>query len=188
MVWLVLGLVLFLGAHLTPTFPAFRASSIARFGLNGYKLGITLASLAGLILIVYGAAVFRGSPGDIQIWSPPPWTKHPVMVLMLIAFVLLASANIPSKIRDAVKHPMLAAITVWALAHLLANGDLLALLLFGAFLLYSLYDRKSVANRGVALKERAQGFGGDIKALVGGGVIWALVLFKLHALAGAPLL
>jgi uncharacterized membrane protein len=188
MVWLIPGLILFIGGHLIPTFPALRDRLIARFGLNGYKLAVTLPSFAGLILIVYGAAAFRGSPGDARLWTPPLWSKHLSFVLMFLAFVLLASANIPSKIRDAVRHPMLAAVTVWALAHLLANGDLLALLLFGSFLLYSIYGRISVEARGVALKAPATGFAGDVKALVGGGAAWALTLFYVHAWAGAPLL
>ena len=188
MVWLILGLILFIGAHLIPTFPALQKGLTARFGLNGYKLVVTLPSFAGLILIVDGAVMFRGSPGDIQLWTPPVWSKHLAFVLMFAAFVLLAAASIPSKIRDAVKHPMVAAIMVWALAHLFANGDLLSLLLFGAFLLFSVYDRISVAARGVKPKEPAKGLAGDAKALVGGGVVWALTLFYFHGWAGAPLL
>jgi uncharacterized membrane protein len=188
MVWLILGLILFIGAHLVPTFSGFREGLVARFGLNGYKLVVTLPSLAGLILTIYGASAFRGSPGDVQLWSPPLWSHHLAFALMFVAFVLLASANIPSKIRDAVKHPMIASIAVWALAHLFANGDLLSVLLFGAFLLFAIYDRVSVAARGVALKAPANGFGGDITALVAGGALWAATLFWLHAWAGAPLL
>lgn len=188
MVLLVLGLILFIGAHLIPTAPVFRESLVARLGLNGYKLGVTAASLIGLGLIVYGSVLTRGSPSDPQLWSPPIWSRHLSFLLMLVAFVLLAAANVPSHIRDAVKHPMLAAIVVWALAHLIANGDLLALLLFGSFLGYALYDRLSVVKRGIGVKVAANGFGGDAKAAAFGAAIWALVLFKLHAWAGAPLL
>ncbi|MBB4197248.1 hypothetical protein CCR94_14550 [Rhodoblastus sphagnicola] len=188
MVLLVLGLILFLGSHLIPTFPAAREGLITRFGLNGYKGVVTLPAFAGMILIVFGASALRGSPADAQLWTPPHWTKHLTFVLMFVSFVLLAAANFPSKIRDAVKHPMVAAIAVWALAHLLANGDLLSLLLFGSFLVYAVYDRLSVTARGVALKAPATGLGGDIKALVAGGILWAVTLFWLHAWAGAPLL
>jgi uncharacterized membrane protein len=188
MVLLILGLILFLGAHLTPTAPGFHDSLVARFGLNVYKLGFTVVALIGLGLIIYGSILMRGSPTDPRLWSPPIWTRHLAIALMLAAFVLLAAANVPSHIRDWVGHPMLTAIVVWALAHLLANGDLLALLLFGAFLAFALYDRLSVALRGVALKPAATGFVGDAKAVAIGALLWALVLFKVHAWAGAPLL
>ena len=188
MALLILGLILFIGAHLVPTFPGFREGLIARFGLNGYKLVITLPSFAGMILFIFGASALRGSPADLKLWTPPAGSRHLAIALMFFSFVLLAAANIPSKIRDVVKHPMITAVAVWAFAHLIANGDLLGLLLFGSFLLYAIYDRISVAARGVALKTPATGFGGDIKALVIGGALWALTLFWLHGLAGAPLL
>ncbi|MCW2314613.1 putative membrane protein [Rhodoblastus acidophilus] len=188
MALLILGLILFIGGHLIPTFPALREGLVKRFGLNGYKGLVTLPSFAGLLLIIFGASAFRGTPEDIKLWTPPLWTRHLAFALMFVSFVLLAAANIPSKIRDAVKHPMVASITVWALAHLIANGDLLALLLFGSFLLYSIYDRVSVMARGVALRAPAKGWTGDVKALAGGGVAWAVTLFWLHGLAGAPLL
>jgi len=188
MVLLIVGLILFFAAHLTPTAPAFHGSLVARFGPNAYKLGFTAVSLIGLGLIIYGAILMRGSPADLHLWSPPVWTRHLAWLLMLAAFVLLAATGLPSHIRDWVGHPMLTAIMVWALAHLLANGDMLALLLFGAFLAYALFDRLSVVQRGVALKPAAQGFGGDARAVAIGAALWALVLFKIHAWAGAPLL
>lgn len=188
MALLILGLILFIGAHLVPTFPAFRENLIARFGLNGYKLVVTLPSFAGLILIIFGASALRGSPANVSLWTPPAGSRHLAFALMFVSFVLFAAANFPSRIRDAVKHPQVTALGVWALAHLISNGDLLGLLLFGSFLLYAIYDRISVAARGVALKTPATGYGGDIKAIVAGGVLWAVTLFWLHGLAGAPLL
>ncbi len=184
---LVCGLIFFFGAHLTPTFPQFRARLVERLGLGPYKLAFTAVSLTGLILIVFGVSAFRGAPGDARLWPPPLWTRHLAFALMLPAFVLIASAYIPSRIRDKVGHPMLAAIIIWAVAHLLANGDLLALLLFGAFLAFALHDRMSVARRAVAPKKPAQGFGGDVAAVVAGVVLWAATLFWLHGLAGVSL-
>jgi len=188
MVWLILGLFLFIGAHLVPTFPALRETLVARLGLNGYKGVITVPAFAGLILIIYGASAFRGSAGDLKIWSPPDWTRYLSFALMFVSFVLIASGNFPSRIRDAVKHPMVASVAVWALAHLVANGDLLSLLLFGSFLVWAIYDRISVAARGVQIKPPAENFGGDVKAIIGGGLVWAVTLFWLHGLAGVPLL
>jgi uncharacterized membrane protein len=82
------------------------------------------------------------------LWDPPVWTRHIAVALMLPAMILLVAAVIPSRIRTAVRHPMLIAIKTWALAHLLANGDLAALLLFGSFLAFAVYDRISVKKRG----------------------------------------
>jgi uncharacterized membrane protein len=188
MAMLILGLILFIGAHSTPTFPDFRAGLMERLGPQPYTLLFTAASLAGIILIVLGASALRGSAEDVRIWSPPLWTRHLAMALMLPAFILIAAANIPSHIRDKARHPMLAGVKIWALAHLLANGDLLALLLFGSFLAYAVYDRISLKRRAVAAKSPALGWGGDAAAALIGTALWAVTLFWLHPLAGVPLL
>ncbi len=188
MALLILGLALFFGAHLTPTAPDFRLSLVGRLGLNGYKLGVTLLSLAGLASIVIGASALRGSSADALLWSPPLWTRHLAFALMFAACVLIVAVYIPSHIGAWARHPMLAGVAVWALAHLLANGDLLALLLFGGFGLFAVYDRISLEKRGAPVRPAARGWGGDALALALGGALWAAILFKLHALAGAPLL
>ena len=188
MAMLILGLVLFIGAHVTPTFPAFRSRWVARLGLGPYKLVFTAASLAGLILIVLGVSATRGSAADAHIWLPPLWTRHLAFALMLPAFVLIVAAYIPSHIRAKVGHPMLAAIVLWAAAHLVGNGDLLAVLLFGSFLIFALYDRISVARRAVPCEGAPPGWLGDAAALSLGFVFWAATLFWLHPLAGVPLL
>ncbi len=188
MVTLIIGLILFFGAHVTPTFPAFRAGLAERFGLGPFKLAFTAVSLAGLILIILGVSAMRGSAEDARIWSPPVWSRHLAFALMLPAFVLIAAAYIPSHIRERVGHPMLAAIMIWALAHLFANGDLLALLLFGSFLAFADYDRISVSRRTFAARATARGWSGDVAALLVGFVLWAATLFWLHGLAGVPLL
>ena len=188
MAMLILGLALFLGAHVTPTLPGFRAGLIERLGLGPYKLVFTAASLAGLILIVLGVSAMRGGAADAQIWLPPIWTRHLAFALMLPAFILIVAAYIPSHIRAKVGHPMLAAIALWAAAHLAANGDLLALLLFGSFLAFALYDRFSVARRAIVSEAAPPDWRGDAAALALGFVLWAATLFWLHPLAGVPLL
>jgi uncharacterized membrane protein len=188
MATLLFGLILFIGAHAAPTFPDFRAGLVERLGPGPYKLLAAAASLAGLILIVFGVSAFRGSASDVQLWSPPIWTRHLALALMLPAFVLIAAAEIPSHIRDKARHPMLAGVKIWAFAHLLANGDLLALLLFGSLLAFAVYDRISLKRRGVPAKAPAQGWGGDAAAALIGVVFWAATLFWLHPLAGVPIL
>ena len=148
MTFLILGIIIFIGVHLVPTSPPARAALVGRLGENGYKAAFGVASLIGFVLLVWGMGQARGSAADIQFWRPPTWTRHLSYALMWPAFVLLVAAYVPSRIHDMAKHPMLAAIKVWALAHLIANGNLSGLLLFGSFLAYGVYDRISVKKRG----------------------------------------
>jgi uncharacterized membrane protein len=188
MALLIIGLILFLGAHLAPTFTDFHADLVRKLGEKPTKGVSGLISLAGFVMIVYGVSALRGSEANVVLWYPPLWGRHLAITLMLPAFILLATSHIPSHIRDVVRHPMLTATIVWALAHLVANGDLLALLLFGSFLAFALYDRVSVAQRGLGPKKPARGWGGDAAAVVTGTVLWAATLFWLHPLAGVPIL
>ena len=188
MAYLISGLILFFAAHLVPTAPSVRAALAGRLGENIYKLGFSLVSGLGLVLIVFGVSAARGGEADVQLWYPPLWARHLTFALMLPAFVLIVSAYTPSHIRDWARHPMLAGVTLWAIAHLIANGDLLALLLFGAFLIFSIFDRLSVARREVPARPAARGWAGDAAALLVGIALWAATLLWLHALAGVPLL
>lgn len=188
MIQLVFGLILFFAAHLLPTAPLLRGGLVSALGENGYKAGFSLASGLGLVLIILGVAAMRGSGADIQLWRPPLWARHLTFALMLPAFVLVVSAYAPSHIRDWTRHPMLAGVMLWAAAHLFANGDLLALLLFGSFLVFSIYDRISVSGRAATQRAAAKGWAGDAAALLVGLALWAATLFWLHARAGVPLL
>ncbi|WP_374547494.1 NnrU family protein [Rhodoblastus sp.] len=188
MVSLVSGLILFFAVHLLPTAPSLRTALRARLGENGYKLAFSLASALGLGLIVVGVSAMRGAAADVQLWYPPIWARHLAFTLMLPAFVLVVAAYTPSHIRDWARHPMLAGVTLWAAAHLAANGDLLALLLFGSFLLFSLYDRISASRREVPPRPAARGWAADGAAVLVGVGLWAATLLWLHAWAGVPLL
>lgn len=184
---LVLGLVVFLGVHLVPTLPALRAGLTGRLGEGGYKGLFSVLSFAGLALIVWGF----GQRDFVALWTPPEWTRHLAFLLMLPVFVLLAAAYIPSRIRTLVRHPMLLAIKLWALAHLLANGDLASVLLFGSFLAFAVYDRISVKRRGAAgpLGAAQGGIAGDLLAVAIGLVAYVLVLLAGHEyLIGVPLI
>jgi uncharacterized membrane protein len=148
MLVLVIGLVVFFAIHLVPSDVALREGLIARFGLTGYKAIFGIVSLVGFVLIVIGFAKLQVHSGkNPQLWVPPLWTRHLAAALMLPAIIALVAAYIPSRIHTALKHPMLVAIKIWALAHLLANGDLAALVLFGSFLAFAVYDRISVKKR-----------------------------------------
>jgi len=191
MLLLVIGLVLFLGVHVLPTRVGLRQELIARFGTNAYKLGFTALSAIGLVLIVYGYAKAQGLAGkNPQLWVPPSSGRHVAFTLMLPAMILLVASQVPSRIRTAVGHPMLAAIKLWALAHLVANGTLAALLLFGSFLAWAIYDRVSVKSRNARgpLGETPGTLTGDVIVVVVGVALYALMLFWGHAkLIGVPL-
>jgi uncharacterized membrane protein len=149
MMVLIVGLIIFLGVHLLPTSPVIRDGLVRRLGTNGYKALFVFLSFAGLVVIVLGYHKMQLHPGKNPVlWDPPVWTRHIALALMLPSMILLVAANIPSRIRSAVKHPTLMAVKLWALAHLLANGDVASLLLFGSFLGYAVYDLISVKQRG----------------------------------------
>jgi uncharacterized membrane protein len=148
MLILILGLIVFLGAHTIPTLRPFRAALIARVGEGPYRGLYTLVSLLGIVLIVWGFGRYRAE-GLIPVWSPPVWTRHVTILLMWFAFVSLACMNkTPGRIRGWLRHPLLAGVTIWALAHLIANGDAGGMLLFGAFLIWTVFARLSLMARG----------------------------------------
>ncbi|MEQ1672840.1 MAG: NnrU family protein [Hyphomicrobium sp.] len=149
MMLLIVGLALFLGVHLLPTIPEVRDGLRNRVGAGAYKAIFSILSLIGFAVIVFGYHKMQLHPGKNPVlWDPPVWTRHIALLLMLPAMIFLVASQVPSRIRSAVKHPTLLAIKLWALAHLLSNGDLASLLLFGSFLAYAIYDRISVKQRG----------------------------------------
>lgn len=176
------GLILFLGVHLAPTFPKARAKLRSRLGEIGYRGLFSALSILGFVMIVYGFGEARTASWNVAIWTPPVWTKHIAFLLMWPAFVLLVAAYTPSHIRDRARHPMLAAIKIWALAHLIANGDLAGVILFASFLAYGVYDRISVKKRQAPgpLGSRHGGLVNDAIVLVIGTAAYLLMLFYGH--------
>ena len=191
MLMLTLGLAAFIALHLVPANPALRADLRDRMGPSAYLLVFSILSLISLIMIGvgYGEAHGQGR-GNMQLWFTPPFMRHITMALMLPAFILLASAYIPSRIRTAVQHPMLAAIKIWALAHLLVRGDLASLVLFGGLLAYAVVDRISVKKRSAMgpLGATAGTARGDVMAVLIGGFAYLIILVWGHAaLIGVPI-
>ncbi|PVB63375.1 NnrU family protein [Labrenzia sp. 011] len=186
MVLLVAGLILFLGIHLLPTAPSLRAAFVSKLGEIGYKGLFSVISAVGFVLIVYGygSARFDGSP---LIYDPPVWMRHITLLLMIPAFIFLVAAYVPCAIRARLKHPMLVAVKTWAFTHLLANGDLASVVLFGSFLAWAVFDRISLKRRGpgagqlefVAGKPRKWS---DAAVILAGLVLYGLFVWKLHAL------
>jgi uncharacterized membrane protein len=180
MTLLVLGLVIFLGMHAFTMLRGQRAGLIARLGEGGYKGLYTLVSLAGLALIVWGYGSYRAA-GYIPVWNPPVWTRHLAALLLLPALPLLFSAYAKGFVKARLKHPMILAVKVWALAHLLANGDLGSILLFGGFLIWAVLAFMSMRRRPA---EEAAAFvpnpGQDAAAILGGLIAYAALVFGLH--------
>jgi uncharacterized membrane protein len=185
---MILGLVVFLGIHVLPAQRELRGRAVAALGEGGYKIGYALVSLAGLALIVWGFANYRAS-GMIAVWYPPTWMKHIAVALMLPAVILVVAAYLRGRIYTALKHPMLAGVKLWALAHLLANGDLGGIILFGSFLGWAVFDR-------ISLKRRADpggppipvgGLGNDLIAVAVGIVAYLALAFAFHPVViGVP--
>jgi uncharacterized membrane protein len=187
---LVVGLVLFLGIHsVSIVAPAWRDRQVERRGEKFWKGIYSLVSLAALILVVHGYGVARQAP--LVIYAPPLALRHVALLLMLPVFPLLFAAYLPGRIQRAARHPMLLAVMLWAAAHLLANGSLADVLLFGSFFIWALADRISAGRR--AVPRRVPGAPpstlNDVAALAGGLVVYAGLLFRAHAwLTGVPLL
>jgi uncharacterized membrane protein len=192
MLLLIVGLILFFAIHLVPTSPDVRDGLQRRFGANAYKAIFSVISLAGFALIVLGYHKMQLNPGkNVVLWESPDWMQHVTWALMLPAMILLVAAYIPSRIRTAVKHPMLASLKLWALAHLLVNGDLASLALFGSFLAYGVYDRISVKKRGALgpLGAAQGGWVNDALVVLIGLALYAALLHGGHGwLIGVPLM
>jgi uncharacterized membrane protein len=183
---LILGLVLFLGIHTFTTLRPARAAAIGRLGEGPYKGLYSLVAGVGLALIIWGFGRYRGA-GYIQIWDPPFRLFHPIaLVLLWFAFVALAATYAPpSKIKATLRHPMLVAVKAWALAHLLVNGDLGSMLLFGALLAWAVYDRVAVSRHGDQGATPVASFGrNDAIVIVLGTIAYFAVMWLHEALIG----
>jgi uncharacterized membrane protein len=178
---LIAGLVLFLGVHsVAIVAPSFRTRTIQRMGEGAWKGLYALISLAGFVLICYGFGLARQAP--VVLYSPPTWLRHLAFLVMLPVFPLLIAAYLPGRIKTAAKHPMLAAIKFWAFAHLLANGSLADVLLFGGFLAWAVVDRISVKRRAMpqVLRTAPPGPWNDAIAVVLGLAVYALLIGWAH--------
>ena len=183
---LILGLAVMLGAHVFVTFRDERARLIARLGQNGYRALFSIVSIAGLALIIWGFGQYHAHAP--QIWSPPAFMRHVTVGLMLFAVIFFTAAFIPSHIKAKLKHPMLAGVKTWALAHLLSNGDLGSILLFGAFLAWGVYARIAAKRRGdLGAVTAPTGYTNDIIVVLIGIVIYLALGYAFHPMViGAP--
>jgi uncharacterized membrane protein len=182
MTWLVVGLVLFLGVHsVRIVADDWRTARIAAMGMGPWKLAYTVVSLIGFALIIYGYGQARQATA--LLYTPPVWTRHAAALLTLVGFVLVAAAYVKgTRIKARVGHPMVLGVKVWAFAHLIANGTVADVMLFGAFLVWAILDYVAARRR-----DRVAGtvypvgpVSRDLIAIGAGGLAWALFAFVLH--------
>lgn len=184
MLYLIAGLVLFLGVHsVRIVADGWRTQVRQQVGEAAWKGIYSLLSIAGFVLIVYGFGVARETP--VMLWTPPVGMRHAASLLTLLAFVLLAAAYVPRNgIKARLHHPMVLGVKAWALAHLLANGSVAHVVLFGAFLAWGVVDFISSRRRDRALGTQypAGSLSATAITVVVGAIAWAAFAFKLHGL------
>lgn len=177
---LVAGLAIFLGGHVLTRLGGIRQGLVERFGPNLYRALYSLVALMGFALIIHGFASYRAA-GYIPVWEPPRFLAHLAVLLVWPAFILLAATYLPGLIKAKAKHPMLAAVKLWATAHLLANGDLGSILLFGSFLAWAVYARIALKRAGAETMPAPAGFvRNDWIAIAIGTAAAAAFIFGLH--------
>lgn len=183
MVLLVVSLILFLGIHLIRVFaPGFRQSMIASMGQSAWRGIFSVVSLASLVLLIYAFGQARQVTGIL--YSPPVWTAHIAITLMLIAMICLVASLLPAGyIATKTKHPMVLSVKIWAFSHLLANGETSSVLLFAAFLAWGVVMRISLKRRQRAGETVLRPFVSgryDLFAVIIGIVLWGLIIWRLH--------
>jgi len=189
MTLLIAGIFLFFLTHSVSIINRqWRDRMVQQLGENAWKGLYSLVALAGLVLLVMGYGEARLAP--TMLYHPPLWLRHVALLLMLPVFPLLVCTYFPGRIKTAAKHPMLVATKLWALSHLLANGNLADVLLFGSFLLWAVADRISLKRRQVRPVPTAPATAINDALALGIGVgLYAAFLFSLHGiLFGMPLL
>jgi uncharacterized membrane protein len=179
---LTIGLLVFLGAHsIRIVADDWRSAQIARLGEQRWKSLFSLVSMVGFVLIVWGYGLARAEPGVV--WDPPEWMRHITLVLTLPAMILIAAAYVPgNRIKAVLGHPMVAGTKLWAFAHLLSNGRVGDVLLFGAFLVWASVDFAAARQRDRRTDKRYPhgSPAGDVTAVAIGVVVWGLFAFILH--------
>lgn len=181
MPFLIVGLVLFLGIHSVSIFALrWREQMVARMGESRWKSIYAVIAIVSFVMIVWGYGLARQNP--TLLYAPPVWTRHLAALLMVPVFPLLLAAYFPGRIKARLKHPMLAAVKFWALAHLFANGMLHDVILFGSFLVWAVLDRISYKRRPArTIPEAPVSKANDAIAVVFGLALYVIFSMWLHA-------
>ena len=184
MVMLGLGLTFFIAIHLLPSFKNLRTTLVARLGELKYKGIFSVISLLSFVLIVIGKA----NAPFIEVWQPPQMFSVATKLLMLPALIFLVAAYLPSNFKQNIRHPMLISVKIWALAHLLINGDLASMMLFGGFLAFAVIMMISANKRTEWTKPKKQSVLMDILVIVMGGAVYASLGIYHFELFGIPIM
>ena len=178
---LIAGLLIFVGVHLLPAL-GVRAAIVARLDENRFKAVFAIVALVGLGLVIYGKA----DAAFVHLWSPPVWGRHVAWLMMLPALFLIIAANMPGNVKRFTPHPMMWAVVIWAISHLLANGDLASLLLFGAMGLFGVIHIVSANMRGASVQTMPVSAASDLKILAIAVVSYVLLAFAHPYLFRVP--
>ncbi|MBR9814402.1 NnrU family protein [bacterium] len=171
MLVLIVGMLVFLGIHTVPMRRAVRDGLVQRLGENAYKGLFTLTAVVGLGLIIVG----KGTAGFVPLYPPVPGARHLALLLMPVALILVLAGSMPGNIKRFVPNPMLTGVKLWAVLHLLANGDLASVILFGGFLAWAVIDVISLKRRGVAKPTDKVSPAWDAAAVLGGIVLYGVI-------------
>ena len=179
---LIIGMVIFMAVHLTPSFVKLRRKLIEWQGEAGYMIGYSASALTGLVLIILG----KGRADDVPIWNPPDWGYSLIQITMLLALILIPAAYLPTNLKRFVRHPFLTGLALWALSHLLVNGDLASIVLFGGFGIFALFDVWSANRRGATTSDHKLPIYRDL-ILIAVGLVLYVATVQLHPyLFGVP--
>ena len=182
---LILGIVLFFGMHLSNTIPPLKKLITGLVGAKGYKPVFAIVSLIGLVLMIMG---YADKPMlQIPEWVAPTWARHAMMLAMLIAIILQPAAHMPGNIKRFTRHPMLWGIVIWSGMHLWLNGDHASILLFGSFLVYSLWAMLSANMRGAKKQTKKLPIKKDIVVIMAGTTAYILIVMSHKWIAGVAL-
>jgi uncharacterized membrane protein len=184
MIILILGIALFFGMHLVPSFPTTRQTLINRFGTNRYKSAYSIIAVIGLTLIIFG----KSQAEYIPIWQPGLLAFQIAPYIILLGFIISNAMYMPSNIKRFTRHPMLWGVAFWSLGHLLTNGDLSSLILFGCFGLFSLFDMYSANRRGATKSTQTYPLTKDLILIVVGIISWGIFLYLHSYLFGVPVI
>jgi len=180
MTLLLIGLTIFIGIHLLPSFSSVREKLVNRYSLNTYKAGFTLVAALGLVLIILG---HLGAPG-IPLWIPPVWGRLAAHIIMLPALILFVAAKMPGNIKRYTRHPMLWGVTLWAAGHILANGDQASLIIFISIGSFALFDMVLANRRGAAYSQERKPITRDLLVVVVGVIVY-LAILTIHPMSSA---
>lgn len=180
MALLILGMVIFLSAHLIPGFVELRRKFVDWKGETVYLICYSLVSALGLALIITGKA----TAPEVPIWQAPSWMNHLTMTAMLPSVILVAAAYIPNNLRRFIRHPFLWGFTLWSLSHLLVSGDLASVILFGGIGVFAIYDMWSANRRGAQNSDKKVPLYMDVLLITAGLVAYGVVWYVHSNLSG----